>query len=246
MGILYDLSKPDMFETLRRSGLTHLTKYHLAKIMEAAILESHRRDRSLVLTGLNMFEREVDGSLVGHTEPLFWTDWPEFGHLQQYKLPTTVGGNNTTKAPLKDQVAVAGHKGDMQQIKNTIRDAFLTFLSQLLGFGVDAFDPSQALAMYGIDSLSGVSSQYWFHKGIGILNWIEVRWLTSRYRTRSQCVRWPISGRRLDREYCRQCNPDVDPRFLGSLVLDHSPRITSIDDRFRLAIIASLNDSVSS
>lgn len=165
MGVLYNLSKPNMLQTLSRSGLTHLTKYHLAKIMEAAILESPRRDRSLIVTGLNMFEREADGSLAGRTEPLFWTDWPEFWHLQRYKLSTVVGGSESSEAPLKDQIAVLHHQGDMDQIRDTIRKAFLTFLSQLLGFGVDAFDPSQALTMYGIDSLSGVSCQYWFHKG---------------------------------------------------------------------------------
>lgn len=165
MGVLYSLSKPDMLQILSRSGLTYLTKYHLAKIMKAAILESPRRDRSLVLTGLSMFEREADGSLAGRTDPLFWTDWPEFGHLQQYKLSTVVDGTKSSQAPLKDQVADMRHKGDTEQIRGAVRNAFLTFLSQLLGFGVDAFDPSQALMMYGIDSLSGVSCQYWFHKG---------------------------------------------------------------------------------
>lgn len=167
MGVLYSLSKQDMLQILNRSGLTHLTKYHLAKIMEAAILESPRRDRSMILTGLNLFEREANGSLAGRTEPLFWTDWPEFGHLQQYKLPTFVGGSNPDKAPLRDQVAAMQRKGDKEQMRDAVRNAFLTFLSQLLGFGVDAFDPSQALMMYGIDSLSGVSCQYWFHKGTG-------------------------------------------------------------------------------
>ena len=165
MGVLYSLSKPDMLQKLSRSGLTHLTKYHLAKIMEAAILESPRRDRSLILTGLNMFEREADGSLAGRTEPLFWTDWPEFGHLQQYNFSAVSGGSNTSKAPLKDQIVAMRRKGDTKQTRDVIRNAFLTFLSQLLGFGVDAFDPSQSMTMYGIDSLSGVSCQYWFHKG---------------------------------------------------------------------------------
>lgn len=165
MGVLYDLSKPDMLQMLNRSGLTHLTKHHLAKIMEAAILESSRRDRSLILTGLNMFEREADGSLAGRTEPLFWLDWPEFGHLQQYRLPEETGGSNSGNAPLKDQVAATRHKGDTEQMRDIVRTAFLTFLSQLLGFGVDAFDTSQPLTIYGIDSLSGVSCQYWFHKG---------------------------------------------------------------------------------
>lgn len=168
MGVLYDLSKPDMLRILDRSGLTHLTKHHLAKIMEAAIHESPRRDRSLILTGLNMFEREADGSLAGRTEPLFWPDWPEFGHLQQYKLPKEAGESNTSGAPLKDQVAAVRHRGDKEQIRDVVRNAFLTFLSQLLGFGVEAFDPSQPLTIYGIDSLSGVSCQYWFHKELGV------------------------------------------------------------------------------
>ena len=165
MGVLYNLSKPDMLQKLSRGGLTHLTKYHLAKIMEAAVLESPRRDRSLILTGLNMFEREADGSLVGRTEPLSWIDWPEFGHLQQYKLPTTVDGSNTSKGQLRDRIAAIRRNGMTREIRDAIKNAFLAFLSQLLGFGVDAFDPSQTLMMYGIDSLSGVSCQYWFHKG---------------------------------------------------------------------------------
>ena len=165
MGVLYNLSKPDMLQILSRSGLTHLTKYHLAKIMEAAILESPRRDRSLILTGLSMFEREVNGSLAGRTEPLFWTDWSEFGHLQQYRPPTIVSGSATSRAPLKDQVAAMRLKGDTEGMRDAVRNAFLAFLSQLLGFGVDSFDPSQGLMMYGLDSLNGVSCQYWFHKG---------------------------------------------------------------------------------
>ena len=165
MGVLYDLSNPQMLQILSRSGLTHLTKYHLGKIMVAAVLESPRRDRSLIVTGLNTFECEADGSLSGRNEPVMWTDWPEFGHLQQYKLPAVESANDMSKSPLKDQVAAMQHKGDVGQLKDAIETAFLTFLSQLLGFGVDAFDTSQALNMHGIDSLSGVSCQYWFHRG---------------------------------------------------------------------------------
>ena len=165
MGVLYNLSHPNMLRILSRSGLTHLTKHHLSKIMEAIMLESPRRDRSMLLTGLNMFEREVDGNLANRTEPLLWTDWPELGHLQQYKISVAEDKNKTVDASLKDQVATMCHKGDAAQMRDVIRDGFLSFLSQLLGFGVDTFDPSQALNMYGIDSLSGLSCQYWFHKG---------------------------------------------------------------------------------
>ena len=165
MGVLYNLSNPQMLQILSRSGLTHLTKYHLGKIMEAAVLESPRRDRSLIVTGLNMFEREADRSLSGRNEPVMWIDWPEFGHLQQYKLRTGRSESDLNKASLKDQVAAMRHKGDPEQMKDIIRNAFLTFLSHLLGFAVDAFDTSQSLNMHGIDSLSGVSCQYWFHRG---------------------------------------------------------------------------------
>ena len=173
MGVLYNLSNPQMLQILSRSGLTHLTKFHLGKIMEAATLESPRRDRSLIVTGLNMFEREADGSLSGRTEPVMWTDWPEFGHLQQYKLRTFTSESELNKASLKDQVAAMQHKRSSGQMKEIIRNAFLTFLSQLLGFGVNVFDTSQTLNMYGIDSLSGVSCQYWFHRGAVSLSCAE-------------------------------------------------------------------------
>lgn len=198
MGVLYNLSKPDMLQKLSRGGLTHLTKYHLAKIMEAAIHESPRRDRSLVLTGLEMFEREADGSLVGRTEPLSWIDWPEFGHLQQYNLPATVEGSNTSKARLIDHVAAVLRHGTTKQLKDAIQNSFLTFLSQLIGFNVDSFDPSQALMMYGIDSLSGVSCQYWFHKGTRLHIRVEFEWLTSRYRAWSRRDRRRVSGRKFN------------------------------------------------
>jgi len=74
MGVLYSLSKTNMLDILTRSGLSHLTKTHLAKIMEAAILESSRRDRSLIVTGLEMFERDTAGKLKGRAEPLFWAE----------------------------------------------------------------------------------------------------------------------------------------------------------------------------
>ena len=74
MGVLYSLSKANMLDVLTRSGLSHLNKSHLAKIMEAAIFESLRRDRSLILTGLEMFERDSAGKLKGRTEPLYWAE----------------------------------------------------------------------------------------------------------------------------------------------------------------------------
>lgn len=166
MGILYDLSKPDMLQILSRSGLTQLTQFHLAKIMEAAVYESSRRDRSLIVTGLEMFEREIDGTLAGRAEPLFWAELPEFGHLQIYKAAHTKvnGAGPDDQISLKEQIDLARYAGT-DGLKALVANAFIAFLSRSLGFGIDAFDPKQELAMYGIDSLSGVACQYWLHKG---------------------------------------------------------------------------------
>ena len=128
MGVLYNFSNPQLLRMLSCSGLTHLTKYHLGKIMEATVLESPCRDRSLIVTGLNMFEREADGSLSGRTEPVMWTDWPGFGHLQQYKLRRVRSESDLNKASLKDQVAAMRHKGSPDKVKDVIRNAFLTWL----------------------------------------------------------------------------------------------------------------------
>ena len=73
--------------------------------------------------------------------------------------------------PLKEQLhkLIQASEGSQDQQSATIRilitDAFLAFLSNLIGRRKDNFDTTTALALYGIDSLSGVSCQYWFHRG---------------------------------------------------------------------------------
>lgn len=182
MGVLHDLSKPDMHQILTRSGLTQLTQFHLGKIMEAAIHESPRRDRSLIVTGLEMFEREPDGSLAGRAEPLYWAGLPEFGHLQTYKVPhaSTSGDKHVS---LKDQIAL-NVSGGIEKVRPLVTEAFVAFLSRSLGFGVDAFDTTRGLAMYGLDSLSGVACQYWFHNGK------SRNFHTSYSRTNNVCRGW--------------------------------------------------------
>lgn len=155
MGVLHDLSKPDMHQILSRGGL--------AKIMEAAVYEPPRRDRSLIVTGLEMFERETDGTLAGRSEPLFWAELPEFGHLQTYQSESSgdkVKGEGG-QGSLRERVVAAGK----EEALSMVEEAFIAFLSRSLGFAADAFDSKRELAMYGVDSLSGVSCQYWLHKG---------------------------------------------------------------------------------
>ena len=74
MEVLFNLAKPNMLATLSHSRLSHLTQSHLAKIMEAAVLQSRRRDRSLIITGLDLFRRDSDGKLKERTEPLYWAE----------------------------------------------------------------------------------------------------------------------------------------------------------------------------
>ena len=74
MEVLFNLAKPNMLAILSRSGLSHLTQSHLVKIMEAAVLESRQRDRSLIITWLDLFRRDPDGKLKERTGPLDWAE----------------------------------------------------------------------------------------------------------------------------------------------------------------------------
>ncbi|MCJ1377592.1 hypothetical protein MMC17_000687 [Xylographa soralifera] len=162
IGVLHDLGRQDLLQTLSRSGLSPLCKTDLAKIMEAAIVESHRSERSLILTGLEMFDR-VDGKLVGSQDQtqLYWTELPEFGFLQHHSLSSTTG-KGEKQLSIREQLAGIPTK----DVPMAMQDIFLTFVAQLLGFDVAVFNPASSLAVYGLDSLSAVSCQYWFHRGM--------------------------------------------------------------------------------
>ena len=162
IGILHELGRRDLPQTLSRSGLSPLGKFHLAKIMEAAIVESHRPDRALIVTGLEIFER-VDGKLIGSQDQtqLYWTEVPEFGFLQSHRLSSVKGELNAQSHSLRERMQMLDEK---QAIAIGL-EAFTGFLEQLLGFESKRFNPSERLAMYGLDSLSGVSCQYWLCKG---------------------------------------------------------------------------------
>lgn len=149
--------------TLTRSGLSLLGKKELAKIMEAAVLESHQSDRSLIVTGLEMFDR-VDGTLVGSRDQtqLFWTELPEFAFLQNHKLGDTDERlADTKRSPRERALLLPEHEA-----QEVLQEAFIGFLSQLLGFPVAKFQPTSPFTAYGLDSLSAVSCQYWLHRSM--------------------------------------------------------------------------------
>jgi NAD(P)-dependent dehydrogenase (short-subunit alcohol dehydrogenase family) len=163
LGVLHDLGKEDLVDTLSRSGLSPLGKKELAKIMEAAVLESRDPGRSLILTGLEMFDR-VDGRLKGSKDQthLFWTELPEFGFLQDHKLSDDQDETSDAEVSLRDRVL----RSSEEDGKALLQEAFIGFLSQLLGFDTAKFQPSSSLSTYGLDSLSAVSCQYWLHRSM--------------------------------------------------------------------------------
>ncbi|MCJ1465537.1 hypothetical protein MMC07_004155 [Pseudocyphellaria aurata] len=163
VGILYSLGNKDLLRTLTRSGLSHLQKPHLAKIMEAAVLESPRRDRSLILTGLEMFER-VDGKIADRPEQLYWTELPEFGHLQVHKR-SDLAGQGRTEISLRNKIKKLEDDG---AARTELRDAFIIFLSQMLRLDRTTFTERSDLTTLGFDSLSAVSCQYWFFRELGV------------------------------------------------------------------------------
>lgn len=148
----------DLLRTLSQSGMQPINPKMLSKIMEAAVFESKHTDRSLLVTGFQMFET-IDGIVQSKPEQnqLFWTESPEFGFLLDHKFSTT----GTTKTiSLCDQLA--SQEADLAQ--KTLLDAFLGCLSNVLGYDVSVFDATSSLASYGLDSLNAVACRYWFFK----------------------------------------------------------------------------------
>ncbi|KAL8924113.1 MAG: hypothetical protein Q9208_004250 [Pyrenodesmia sp. 3 TL-2023] len=179
IGVLADLPDwaPDRTATnLARSGLSRLTTPHLAKILEAAFLKSRwqregremKPEEALVVTGLEMFEKEADGSLLGqgrvNGERLFWTELPEFSHLSRYR-----GYRGEEKEiPLKERVESAAARGSEQALRTMVKEAVLGYLSRSLGFRYEAIDPTQPMGSYGLDSLNAVGCQFWCFKEMAV------------------------------------------------------------------------------
>jgi len=151
-----------------------LHKPHLAKIIEAAIISSHDPQRSLLVTGLEMFER-VDGQLVGEMDQthLFWTEVPEFGFLMEHRV-SNAGGN--VKGKGGKEVGLRERMGGLErgEAGEVLREAFGAFLGGLLGWEVGKGEGmggggGGGMGVYGLDSLSGVSCQYWVYRGMCFL-----------------------------------------------------------------------------
>ncbi|KAL9115428.1 MAG: hypothetical protein Q9227_000749 [Pyrenula ochraceoflavens] len=144
--------------------------------------------RAVILTGLEMFERGPDGRLLqqmgGGTddrgkkkkkeskgERIYWTDLPEFSQLMEYHCEADGEDDDRGgKVGLKDRVRAIGEVGKKREV--VVREAFVEFLASLLGFGREVFEAGQGqgkgMGEYGLDSLGGVSCQYWFWSELGV------------------------------------------------------------------------------
>ena len=109
-----------------------------------------------------MFER-VDGKIVGNQDQmqLYWTELPEFSHLQSHRKSGT-SGKRAGDLGLKDSLRMLND----EEWSKMLQERFIEFLSTLLGFAKENFDGKARLGAYGLDSLSAVSCQYWFHRGL--------------------------------------------------------------------------------
>ena len=79
--------------------------------------------------------------------------------------------NPATSIRLKNQIKTLvdksnSHGSQVSAIKRLLSNAFISYLATLLGFPQDTIDADHSLAMYGLDSLSGVGCQYWFWRGM--------------------------------------------------------------------------------
>ncbi|KAL8902419.1 MAG: hypothetical protein Q9207_004740 [Kuettlingeria erythrocarpa] len=178
IGVLADLPNWDPDRTARnlaRSGLARLRTPHLAKILEAAFRKGKwqregretRAEEALIVTGLEMFEKEVDGRLVGRKERVFWTELPEFSHLSRYRPPAGQAGVQA-EAPLKERVESIAAMGGGHALRKLVQEAVLGYLSSSLGFQHSAINPTQPLGSYGLDSLNAVSCQLWCFRELGV------------------------------------------------------------------------------
>ena len=127
-----------------------------------------RRAHPLLLTGLEMFSRDANNQLLERRDPLFWTELPEFSHLQSYTSSSSSSSSSTAKElPLKIQVKECLDRGDAAAVKGIVREGFLGFLAGLSGFGREEMgrEMGRGVGAYGVDSLSAVGCQYWFWRG---------------------------------------------------------------------------------
>ena len=147
----------DLLQTLRKSGMLSLKPDKLLKIFEAAVLESRSINRTLLVTGLEMFKK-LDGTVQSSLaqNQIFWADWPEFGGLFDHESSITEVKLLTLLQRLETL--------ELEKAHEVLCREFVICLGNLLGTDTSDIDLTAPLASYGLDSLNAVSFRYWFFK----------------------------------------------------------------------------------
>ena len=121
---------------------------------------------------------EGQGNGAAGKGEVYWRTCPEFSHLANYH-PPPLENQQQTDIPLKSKISgilalnrkdgkmsIGGEEAARKEVEAEVLNAFLAFLSRTLGFAAETFDEGQALAVYGLDSLSAVGVQYWGWRGV--------------------------------------------------------------------------------
>ena len=143
------------------AGLAAGGEHELGSFMEAAVRESHRPDgRAFIGMGLQMFAK-VDGVLQSRPsqKQVFWADFAEFGCLMDHRRASSGGGSDDRH--LGEQLKMAADEDSAHKL---LLSRFLACLADILGYKLEALDPSSSMAAYGLDSLNAVACRYWLFK----------------------------------------------------------------------------------
>ncbi|KAF4460944.1 polyketide synthase [Fusarium albosuccineum] len=163
IGVLAD--NESLLACFDTAGLAAGGEHELESFMEAAVRESHRPDgRSFIGMGLQMFAT-VDGAL--QTRPsqnqVFWADFAEFGCLMDHRRELS-GCGGPENRHLGEQLRAA----EEDEAHRLLLGQFLPCLANVLGYKLEALDPSSSIAAYGLGSLNAVACRYWFFKEVSV------------------------------------------------------------------------------
>ncbi|KAK5999262.1 Hybrid PKS-NRPS synthetase pynA [Cladobotryum mycophilum] len=152
-----------LVEYFDKAGLSTAGPEGLKDFIKAAVNESLRPSgRSFIGMGLQMF-KTIDGKIQSKPSQtqIFWADFAEFGSLMDHQMSDDSGASD---GPLSERLKAASDEVSQK----LLLQSFLQSLANILGYAVEAFDPTSSIAAYGLDSLNAVACRYWFFKEISI------------------------------------------------------------------------------
>ena len=149
-----------LVDTLQRSGLKAMSTHEFLVAMDAAVIESHRRGRALIGTGIQPLEA-INGVVKSHSDgaQVCWAQWPEFGSLIHHGLDDS---RNTRQTTLREGLKAESPETALPALTT----AFCEALSTILGYEDSTIDTSKPLTAFGLDSLNAISCRFWFSKGM--------------------------------------------------------------------------------